>query len=252
MAHVDWLFMASLRETSNWFLKIDASRDAMSEAYRTTAEEIRQWIDRVLGYSDSQWTTTRINGEMDALRAAGEVVKDGGVAFLHISGELLEGRPATWFPNHFVTLVGVPAIANGRARFQVQSWGRIYTVDLPESTVAKYFWGTITGRLNLAGDWVMPLADGSSCAVQFAHPDPRYKSLWTGAIYYPNTSRVLCLLKGVIVRGKCTYNWFLYSETGHPTGSGDGEFTTVSSNILSGWWRVPSGAAGYWTFLRKR
>lgn len=47
------------------------------------------------------------------------------------------------FPNHWVVLAGPVSDAGGRVKFDVSSWGSIYTIDMPLSTFECNYYGAV-------------------------------------------------------------------------------------------------------------
>ena len=114
MAQVDWMLLATMREAENIFLDVGDQIDGEwpediknSIKGLTTPWEICGWIYEVLGYDESNFDNTLLWGEMSALETAREVWNSGGVVFLMINTDLLDGGDAPIaYPDHWVVFNG--------------------------------------------------------------------------------------------------------------------------------------------------
>jgi hypothetical protein len=164
MDPVDWMLIATMREAENWlYTDIDEEPNDLAKGF-TTPGEVEARTQDLLGGWGVKYTPTYIFGETDALREAGKVVAQGGVAFAMIDADLLTGHEAlVYYPTHWMALLGNVETTSGkwhtdgwpwnwwydegRVRFDVCSWERTIHVDVSESRFEHCFWGVVTGRL---------------------------------------------------------------------------------------------------------
>lgn len=151
----DWILMATLRDAENELFDVEGDSNAFVMGI-TTPGEMAGWAEEVLGFDTVSYESTYLYGEFDALRSARRAVDRGGVAFLMLHSDVLDGRrPAVDFPNHWVAFQGNLFVDegsdpwwfdvdNGRVRFDCYSWGRTTTVDVGEGPFEDGMWGVVT------------------------------------------------------------------------------------------------------------
>jgi hypothetical protein len=138
MAHVDWLTMASLRDSENWFLDFDSITRKGDVQGITTAPELARWFKRA-GFSDIR------NGVGDGI-VPGQVLKDaltekgprtvaeantlfeqGYRVCLFINATMLDedeqSQKGTLFDRHWVVQQSPIDLSNSKVRLQVFTYG---------------------------------------------------------------------------------------------------------------------------------
>jgi hypothetical protein len=258
MAPVDWMLLATLKASTGTL------EDGVSEV------ESMEWAREVLGCRNVRFEPTFWWGEESALEKAATVVKGGGVAFIAVSKQLLTGEWTWWAePDHAVALADSSVVIEhgtweDHFRFHVydpasDKYGPV-TVNVGEGAFEDYFWGVITGEMpsgdpngepNLEGWWDATIGDGRQFPVRI---DPRSSGgtwQWHGVMYYYGYPNVTAPghFYGTMAGSTMKLTW----RNADPTG-GVGEFTSVSENSLSGWWRdeeAYKGVSGSWTLTRR-
>jgi hypothetical protein len=156
MSFADWMLIATLRDTENLIFPVDASSSGLVNniAGITTPWEMKGWIYEILGYDQTNFDSTFVWGEFDAMRTAQAARSQNGVAFLLIDASMLQGdAPAIAYPNHWVSYQGNLHIDDGvwhkhdsgHIRFDCYSWGRLFSVNRGEGSFEDYMWGVVTG-----------------------------------------------------------------------------------------------------------
>jgi hypothetical protein len=154
MAQVDWMLMATMRDTEN--LIFDADPDSsFGDVYGITMPwAMKEWTRELLGCSAVECTSTAFWGEEDALIEARDTVQAGGVAFVLIDKALLKKTsPWPYYPNHWMALLDVVSIQeggwfrDGQYHFNVYSWGGSEPVNVGEERFEDCFFGVVTGHL---------------------------------------------------------------------------------------------------------
>jgi hypothetical protein len=143
----DWLLLASLRDDENWLLPVDADSRPLALGV-TTPWEMRDWAFDILGYDATNYDGTVFTGEIDAIRIAQKAWERGGVAFLNIDANLLQGDDPKHIPDHWVAFTGGLQIddASETISFTCYSWTKIHTVSMKQADFAKYMFGVVTGE----------------------------------------------------------------------------------------------------------
>jgi hypothetical protein len=163
MSQVDWMLMATLRESENWIIGNELDADSGTVAMGvTTPGEMVEWTENILGCRNVDHERSLIFGEVDALREGRDAVAAGGVAFLLIDTDLLpdQGNPILSIPEHWVSLLGNvtineghwdwtwtgPHYRYGHMKFDVYSWATSYPIDVGEKRFENDMFGVVTGR----------------------------------------------------------------------------------------------------------
>jgi hypothetical protein len=153
MSQVDWMLMATLRDSENWFFDVDADGGLIANGI-STPWEMKGWADNVLGCHSVEYISTFLWGEEDAIREADQIVASGGVAFLMIHSALVgNDDPFVSYPDHWIGLLGSLSITEDSEddtdylQFNIYSWGRKIQVYVDEDRFEDYFFGVVAGRL---------------------------------------------------------------------------------------------------------
>lgn len=150
IAAVDWVALASLRDSENTILDYDEPADQVAGI--TMPGTLAAWF-RAAGYQDVRnvtnvWFT---KGESD-INTATALLRQGKRVCLFINADLVQhgasGGGRTTVPDHWVELVACNGIRDGRVRGAVLwTWARRW--PLPDLTVEQFcgnFFGYVAGR----------------------------------------------------------------------------------------------------------
>jgi hypothetical protein len=162
LAQADWVAMASLRDDGNiiWHVTKDAN-DFVNGV--TTPWEMEEWTFQLLGYNDTDYHTTFVYGELDALDDCRSAYDANGVGFLMIDTHLIEGtQNSFWeslfsggYPKHWIVFEGDATINygdwyswdSGHVKFRYYSWAdNTKYVDTDEGTFEDYMFGAVRGK----------------------------------------------------------------------------------------------------------
>lgn len=121
-----WILTATLRDVEN--VAIDIDHDLSALAGVTNPWEMKGWIIDLLGYRSGDVKSLWLNyGEMDAMRRADQVWKGGGVAFICINSDMINGASGSYAEgaNHYIAYAGDLHIddPNKQLSFRYFSWG---------------------------------------------------------------------------------------------------------------------------------
>ena len=125
-AHVDWIIMASLRDSENWFLDI-TNEEKTLVANSGNMLELTRWCSQV-GYTviKKDYNTFR-NASRENLFKAGEYRSMGFTVILSVNAARLQGMdPKIEKPDHVATLMSV--VNSSTISFDVFTWGKKYRV----------------------------------------------------------------------------------------------------------------------------
>lgn len=124
----DWLFMATVRDAGNAFMRITAQTEATSLAYASMPWEVATWMRTILGLGtvDTYGQNSYYSMDQIVTATAGKLAS-GGVMFLLVDSSLVGNSPGfVNYPNHYVDLVRwSPAPPN--TTFDVVTWGGVRT-----------------------------------------------------------------------------------------------------------------------------
>jgi hypothetical protein len=128
ISQVDWLTMASLRDSENWFLDYDDTEKEVGGI--TTPGELHEWF-RLAGYSDIKNDTNLTNmtyKDSGTVDDANELFAKGYRVCLFISANMMEEKDQSWrgsiFTRHWVVQRSKIDLAKGKEIVRVFSWGQ--------------------------------------------------------------------------------------------------------------------------------
>ncbi len=143
MAEIDWMFAATLRNDANALLRV---RSDLLGGVRgaTLSGAMQDWSRQLLGMTRVEDISTETGGELDAIRRAGEVVANGGHAFLQVEARpLLRNGSDRLHYDHWLPLLSEPGIRGNQIAFATYSWGESICVDVDLDTFRDSFHGVI-------------------------------------------------------------------------------------------------------------
>ena len=164
----DWMLMAAMREDDNEIFDVSRERGQFVNGV-TTPWEMKNWTRLLLGCGQTSYTSTLVWGELDALREANRAIRQGGVAFLMVHGDIVHSkRPALDIPTHWIAFLGNLSIQerwgwdNGQVRFDAFSWfpattrsqdaahvspanSNAWRIDMNEGAFEDGMFGLVTG-----------------------------------------------------------------------------------------------------------
>ena len=140
IAPVDWIALASLRDSENTILDFDSVNDA--SAGITMPHSLASWLI-ACGYTQVRNETnvfiTKGRSELDTVH---QLRLQARRVCLFINANMLDtGRNAnrSLHPDHWVVLTSPAGIVNGNVSLQVYSWGQIYAVTPTGSLDVGHF-----------------------------------------------------------------------------------------------------------------
>ncbi len=151
MSQVDWMTMASLRDSENWIYHFSSFDDKDGG---TTADEEEKWFKRA-GYSDVRNETNGVfSKDADNADEATRLFNDGYSVVLFIHANMLQADKQTntsHGPNHVVVLQSPIDRSGGYVKFKVFTWGqRDYQVPqgaaLSEADFLENYYGYVAGK----------------------------------------------------------------------------------------------------------
>ncbi len=143
MPAVDWMFAATLRNDANALLRVRSDLLGGVRGYSLSGA-MMDWSRQVLGMTQVEDISTETGGELEAIRRAGDVVNNGGHAFLQVEVmPLLEGGDDRHHYDHWLPLTLGPFIEGDQISFATYSWGRTRCVDVSVDTFRESFHGVV-------------------------------------------------------------------------------------------------------------
>lgn len=156
IAQVDWMTMASLRDSENWFLDYDSAGKELAGI--TLPGELANWF-RKSGYRDVQEDTNlsaAFTKGTSTIDAANRLFADGYRICLFIGAQMLEEseqkRKGSVFDRHWIVQRSRIEYAGNKVRLKVFSWGDgEYSIphgrtDLSLSDFTQNFYGYVAGK----------------------------------------------------------------------------------------------------------
>jgi hypothetical protein len=151
IAQVDWMTMASIRDSENWLLDYDTADKEFAGI--TTPFELHRWFQDA-GYSDVRQGTNIVGIDTDTIAHTNELFAKGYRIVLLINAQMLEAKEQTKssrIPDHWVVLRSQIERSGGKVRLKVFTWGRgDYQIpqggDLSEDDFLENFYGYVAGR----------------------------------------------------------------------------------------------------------
>lgn len=153
MHQVDWMTMASIRDSENWVLDYDTYEKAF--AGMTLPGELAHWF-RLAGYSDvREETNLYFNKGTGTIDDANRLFAKGYVIVMFINAQMLEAKNQTEssnIPNHWVVLRSEIDRTGGKVKLEAFTWGvgkyQIPGVgdQLSVDDFLKNFYGYVAGK----------------------------------------------------------------------------------------------------------
>jgi hypothetical protein len=157
MAHVDWLTMASLRDSENYFLDYDTV--AKEFAGITLPKELARWF-RNAGFSDIRYDFNAVaNKGLDTVEDANQLFDEGYRVCLFIGANMVKGDEGQAYESqgsttaeHWVVQQSRIDTPNGNVRLQVFTYGQgKYQIpagpkDLSAGDFLKNFYGYVAAK----------------------------------------------------------------------------------------------------------
>ena len=148
---VDWVALASLRESSNWVLDITSVDDDVASGTRPA--EVASWL-RKIGYTgvrdEANWFRGKGRKEIEAFDRDTRMNRD---VCLFINDNMLDDGTAkhtSHHMNHCVVVDEPPTLQNGRISLSVYTWGDIQRVPragtLSLDEFSRNFYGYVSGQ----------------------------------------------------------------------------------------------------------
>lgn len=149
MDQLEWVITISLKDADNW---VDsASNKDLQEA--TYNEFEKHWLKELVGYPHVLVGNDQKGDK--PLRQFANLALDNGTAILGVDGTMFmtgsdgylnepkKKQSKNMQNNHAVTLVSKLTNSGGNTQFEVQSWGRVISVDHPKSVVNDYLFDAV-------------------------------------------------------------------------------------------------------------
>jgi hypothetical protein len=157
MAHVDWLTMASLRDSENYFLDYDTV--AKELAGITLPKELSRWFQRA-GFSDIRYDFNAVaNKGLNTVEDANQLFYQGYRVCLFIGANMVQGHVDQAYESqgsttaeHWVVQQSPIELSNGNVRLKVFTYGNgIYQIpagskDLSVGDFLKNFYGYVAAK----------------------------------------------------------------------------------------------------------
>lgn len=147
MGQADWMILATLRESENLLFPVEPNAPTWIRdlAGMTKSWELIGWIKEILGYQQATYHPAYLMNDLQALEAADQALKAGGVAFSLITAEaLLENKPALPVPTHWISILGGIEVDNNQVSFDVYTWSKKLRISVDLGTFRQYFWLSVT------------------------------------------------------------------------------------------------------------
>jgi len=156
----DSMLIAALRDAENALVDIEGDeRSSEGDVSRLEGYSfpgaMKTWTFEILGFDETDLELCWSSGEIDTMLKADKTWSKGGVAFLNIDSNLLNGKPAgegnflgVHMPDHWVAFHGGLALdlTTGEIYFECYSWGRIYPILMKQEQFSEYLYDVVLGE----------------------------------------------------------------------------------------------------------
>jgi hypothetical protein len=162
IAPVDWVALASLRDSENSFFDFDS--DDIGAGGITMPHSMKKWM-KACGYDHIRDTTSVwVLSSASDFDAINHLYFQGRWVFLFINANMLSAKTETdWSvtPDHWVVLTSAVPVTGGQTSFSVFSWGREYQIKLADTSALRRNWyGYIATMKVQIGDF--PIGAGAA------------------------------------------------------------------------------------------
>ena len=147
MGQVDWMVLATLRESENRLFPVQPNAPDLIRnlAGMTQSWELIGWVQEFLGYTHTAYNHAYLTNDLSALHKAEDAIAAGGVAFALVTAEgLINHEWVVPFPNHWISILGNIQANEDRTQFDIYTWSKQVRIDIDTPTFRKYFWLTVT------------------------------------------------------------------------------------------------------------
>jgi hypothetical protein len=147
MGQVDWMVLATLRESENSLFPVEPNAPDLIRnlAGMTKSWEMIGWIKEILGYTQVEYNHAYLLNDLSALQKAEAAIAAGGAVFSLITAEgLLNHEWVIPIPNHWVSILGNIQANDENTAFDIYTWSKQVHVAIDTPTFRKYFWLAIT------------------------------------------------------------------------------------------------------------
>ncbi len=153
---IDWLTMASIRDSENWFLDFDDTGRISDMAGITLPSEMEQWF-RKAGYQDVREETNLVfNKSEGVIRDLNNLYRKGYRICLFISSNMAEKEnqylKGSIMTRHWIVQRSLIDVSYGNVSLKVFTWGQGESKipegdgNLPEGHFAMNFYGYVAGK----------------------------------------------------------------------------------------------------------
>jgi hypothetical protein len=155
IAPVDWVALASLRDSDNSFFDFDSDDTGVGGI--TMPHSMKSWF-QACGYGHMRDTTSVwVVSDVSDFDAIGSYFMKGRWVCMFINSNLLSGKTETDFsltPDHWVVLTSSVRVNDGKTSFSVFSWGQNNQIQLADANgMTRNFYGYIAAMKEQIGDF---------------------------------------------------------------------------------------------------
>jgi hypothetical protein len=155
IAPVDWVALASLRDSDNSYFDFDSADTGVGGI--TMPHSMKSWF-QACGYGHMRDTTSVwILSDASDFDAIGSFFMKGRWVCLFINDNLLDSKTETdrsFSPNHWVVLTSSVRVIDGKTSFSVFSWGKSYQIQQADADdMTRNFYGYIAAMKEQIGDF---------------------------------------------------------------------------------------------------
>jgi hypothetical protein len=149
MGQADWMVLSTFRDMENVLFPVEPNAPDLIRnlAGMTKSWEMCGWIREILGYKTAECTYAFPANDIQALKKADAIIRQGGVAFALITAEgmLTDKPPRLPLPTHWIGLVGNISIQPAAIEFDIYTWSKKMRLQMDHTSFKKYLWAVVTG-----------------------------------------------------------------------------------------------------------
>ena len=146
LAGVDWVALASLRDSENDFIDYQGPSDKAGGI--TMPVSLSLWMGKC-GFADRKnETNVLMTASESNLKDAADLHRGGHTVCLFCKGDTLRGTAGgvTTTPSHWVVMTREAVISKNNVTMQVFSWGQFFELNMPKATFFSTYFGFVSGK----------------------------------------------------------------------------------------------------------
>jgi hypothetical protein len=143
---VDWVALASLRDSENDFVDYQDPEDQVAGI--TSPSMLSVWLKHCGFGSRVNKTNVFFTKDRENLEEASRLHNAGHTVCLLCKGDTVKGIPGGWSstPSHWVVMTRAPQFSSGSVSMKVFTWGQDRELSMSQSVFFSTYFGFVSGK----------------------------------------------------------------------------------------------------------